>query len=504
MIKKQYKLGNEGREAIKRVAKQVGDILGKTLGPAGRNYFLPSGITNDGRTIVSEIRFEDECEDNVALAFHEMARQTDKDAGDGTTTTMVIGTQIIQDALDRIPDIDTPIGNDNSATDIIRSLETDKNKVLELLLAKIIKVESLEDLKKVAKTSMETEGSDIIATAMWKAGKDTYPVLDNGFNGKVETDIVKGISFPFSIATQTMFNGVGKAEYSDVPVLVANHCFEQYLELAPFMMSMLQTKTKQNALVIIGKQFSVPFINAVSEAVKRAGFPILLVSGNFHNDTFEDLASFCDAKLIDTHPKGGRKITEAKFQDAGFAKTIIAREKETTFIGGRGLESLIYEKETVLTRVGARVEEIKKLKEKEKDGKEREQMDRRVAALLGGIATIYVDAKTVAERYYLKLKVEDAMNSCKGAMNDGMVKGGGVTLKEIAEELGESSLLYNALLAPYNRIIQNNLGKELDTTEVFDSYAVVKAGVENAVSVCKVLCSLEGIIADKEKDNVEK
>lgn len=502
-IKKQYKLGNEGREAIKNVAKQVGDILGKTLGPAGRNYFLPTGITNDGRTIVSEIRFENECEDNVALAFHEMARQTDKDAGDGTTTTMVIGAQLAQDALDKIPDIDAPIGGNQSAMDIMRNLETDKNKVLELLKSKVIKVESLEDLKKVAKTAMETEGSDIIAEAMWQAGKDTYPVLDNGFNGKIETDIVKGISFPLSIATQAMFNGIGKAEYHDVPVLVANHCFEQYLELAPFMMSMLQTKTKQNALIIVGKQFSVPFINAVSDAVKRAGFPILLVSGNFHNDTFGDIASFCDAKLIDTHPKGGIKITEAKFQDAGYAKTVIARGKETTFIGGRGLESLIYEKEIVLTRVGARVEEIKKLKEKEKDGKERDLMDKRIAALLGGIATIYVDAKTAAERYYLKLKVEDAMNSCKGALNDGMLKGGGITLKEIAEELGESSLLYNALKKPYERIIQNNIGKEFDLEGVFDSYAVVKAGVENAVSVCKVICSLEGIIADKEKDLVD-
>jgi len=195
-------------------------------------------------------------------------------------------------------------------------------------------------------------------------------------------------------------------------------------------------------------------------------------------------------------------IAEAKFSDAGFCKTFIAREKETTFIGGRGLESLVFGKET-LTKVGVRVKEIEKLKETEKDGKERDLMDKRISALLGGIATIYVDAKTVAERYYLKLKVEDAMNSCKGALNDGMVKGGGATLKEIADELGETSLLYNALLKPYDRIIQNNLGKEFDLKEVYDSYLVVKAAVANAVSVVKVLITIEGIIANKEKD-VEK
>lgn len=502
MIKKEYKLGNEGRETIKNVARQIGDILGKTLGPAGRNYFLPTGITNDGRTIVSEIRFKDECEDQASLAFHEMARQTDKDAGDGTTTTIVIGAQLAQDALDKIPDIDAPLG-DVSAMEVLRSLEEDKNKVLELLKGKVIKVETLEDLKKVAYTAMEDKaGADIVAETMWQAGKDTYPVLDNGFNGKIETNVVKGISFPFSIATQSMFNGIGKAEYSDVPILVANHNFEQYLELAPFMMSMLQSKARQNGLVILGKQFSVPFVNSVSDAVKRAGFPILLLSGNFHNDTFEDIASFCDAKLIDTHPRSGRKITESKFQDTGFVKTIIAREKEATFIGGRGLESLVYEKDATLTRVGVRVKEIEKLKEKETDGEERNQMDKRIASLLGGIATIYVDAKTAAERYYLKLKVEDAMNSCKGALIDGMVQGGGKTLRDIAEEM-PASLLYNALKKPYERIIANNLGKELDTSEVFDSYTVVKASVENAVSVCKVLCTLEGIVANKEQDLVD-
>jgi len=503
MIKKIYKLGREGREAIKNVSKQVGDILGKTLGPAGRNYFLPSGITNDGRTIVSEIRFEDECEDNVALAFHEMARQTDKDAGDGTTTTMVIGAQLALDCIDRVPDIDTPLGESKSSMELAKELEAEKDKVLEILKSKIIKVESLEDLRKVAYTAMEDKvGADIVAETMWQAGKDAYPILDNGFNGKIETSVVKGITLPFNIATASMFNGVGKVEYSEIPILVANHCFEQYLEIAPFILSMLQSKTKQNGLAIVAKQFSVPFINSVSDAVKRAGFPMVLISGNFHNDTFGDIAAFCDAKLIDTHPKTGVKIAEAKFNDAGFCKTFIAREKETTFIGGRGLESLVFGKET-LTKVGVRVKEIEKLKETEKDGKERDLMDKRISALLGGIATIYVDAKTVAERYYLKLKVEDAMNSCKGALNDGMVKGGGATLKEIADELGETSLLYNALLKPYDRIIQNNLGKEFDLKEVYDSYLVVKAAVANAVSVVKVLITIEGIIANKEKD-VEK
>jgi len=500
MIKKIYSLGNEARQTISAVSKQISDILGKTLGPAGRNYFLPQGITNDGRTIVSEIRFDEECQDQIALAFHEIARQQDKDAGDGTTTAMVLGAELYLSMVNKIPDIDLPVGNEITVMGLLQDIDKEKDKALELLKAKIIKTDNLEDLRKVSFTSLENrEAADMVAETMWRGGKDCYPVLDYGFNGKIETEVVKGVSFPLNIATTAMFNEIGRTEFHDVNVIVANHCFEQYTELTPFMFSMMNSKVKVNALVIVAKQFSVPFVQSVMEVSKRTNFPIILLSANFHNDTFEDIASYVGAKMIDTHPKTGVKITDLKFDDAGFCKTFIAREKETIFMEGKGLELIGVDKNKVLTRVGKRVEEIKKLMETEKSGDERKQMETRIASLTGGITKIYVDAKTAAERYYLKLKVEDAMNSCREAMNEGMVKGGGLVLKEVAEEMGSDSLLYRALIAPYGRIIQNNGGKEFDLGDVYDSYSVIKGEIENAVSVVKVLLTIEGIISDVEK-----
>jgi chaperonin GroEL (HSP60 family) len=284
-------------------------------------------------------------------------------------------------------------------------------------------------------------------------------------------------------------------------VIVANHTFEKYIEIAPFMASMLQhaqqTQQKEkNPIVIIGKQFSVPFVQSVSDVVKGAKFPIILLSANYHNDTFEDIASFVDAKLIDTHPKKGTKITDLKLSDAGFIKSIVARQTQTQFIGGRGLELADIKDSEVVTRVSKRVAEIKEMQKSVSKMEEREQMDRRVGALLGGITTVYVDAKTTTERFYLKKKAEDAINSCVSALNDGMVQGGGLAYKEVAEELGESSVLYASLNAPFERIVQNNSGKEFDLTNVYDSYTGMKSAIENAVSTVKVVLTLEGIIAD--------
>lgn len=486
---KEYVLGNDSRDAIKEVSTQIRDIIGSTLSPAGRNYFLPVGITNDGRTIMEHLRFDDECQDQISLAYHEIARQQDQDSGDNTSTAMFIGANIVLDNIDRVLDINIP---STPVMDILKELDAEKDKAIKLLDKKKIKVKTLEDLKKVSLTAMENEeGADIIAEAVYKTGKDTFPRIDNGFNGKIETATIDGLEMPLKLENNVVFNQVGKAEYNNAIIIVANHVFEKYIEIAPFMKSMLeqamQTQQKEKQpLVIVGKQFSVPFVQSVSDVIRSTKFPIILLSANYHNDTFEDIASFVDATLIDTHPKRGTKITDLKITHAGFVKTIVSRDKQTQFIGGRGLEG----------RVESRVKEIKTMQETESNPVERKQMDRRVGALLGGITTVYVDAKTSTERFYLKKKAEDAINSCVGALNDGMVKGGGLAYKEVAEELGKQSPIYKALIAPYDRMKQNNGGNEFDLTDVYDSYSGMKAALENAISTVKVLITIEGVIAN--------
>lgn len=510
MNKKEYCYGQDARDAIRKVAASIGDTLGKTLGPAGRNYQTPEGITNDGKSILSHIRFANECEDSVALAFHEIANKQDEGAGDGTTTAVYVGTTLTIDLIDKVPDLDAPIPGQESVMDLSRRLEAEKDRAIELLAKKVIPVTTLEQLEQVAFTSMEDKDiAKLVAKTVFEAGKDSFTALDEGFSGKIETNIQAGIEIPLQVAAPFMYNKDKSATYEGtVPVLVVNHLFEDYREeLGHFMTTMMNAVKDKGAsfpaIVIVAKQFSIPFVQSVSRVYhgSKGQVNILLLSNtHLSDDLFEDTAAFCDAKYVDTHPKGGQKITDVTFSHCGLVSKVVATPKGVVFYGGKGTQ-LNPIKET--TRVQARILEIRAQLEKETDKPKRVAMERRIAEFQGGKATIYVDAKTAAEKYYLKKKVEDCINSCKGALEGGMVPGGGLSLKEVADELGQDSLLYRALVAPSERIQANAGGTLAVGPEVMDSYICAEAGMRNAVSVVKVVLSIEGIIADAPQSLVE-
>ena len=133
---KQYSYGSKAREDIEYVAKEVGDVLGKTLGKAGRNYFIPTGITNDGRTIVKELEFAtdgepDECRNDIAAAFEEVALRQDQDSGDGTTTAIVLATKMVQDLLPKVSELDVPMPGNMTVMEISHQLEEEEEKAKE-------------------------------------------------------------------------------------------------------------------------------------------------------------------------------------------------------------------------------------------------------------------------------------------------------------------------------------------------------------------------------------
>lgn len=501
MIKKLYADGSASSEKdqlrpmIKRVAAQIGERVGNTLGPGGRNYLTTNGITNDGVSILSDLRFEDEREDSLADCFEEVARRQDEDAGDGTTTATVLATSLTPLVLDDVLDIKTPIPGMRTVMDIKKGLEAELLMAITLLEEQKVPVTTVEELEKVAKTAMEGHSSSrLIASTVFEVGYNSNIALMEGFSGEVTADVIPGIHMPLKIETPAFYTNITRKEatYENPIIIVANHVFENYSDLAPFMQGMIASKTQVQPIVIIGKQFSVPFTAQIVGVMRQTKIPFLLLGApHLRDEELIDIAEFLNARYVDTHPKEGQTPQAITFGDAGSCKKIIAGPNQTSFTGGDGIAA---------GRVSIRVEDLQKLAETEQNPEQRKLLLRRAAGLQGGVATLYVDAKTAVDRYYLKKKVEDAVNSCKAALQYGTVTGGGLAYKDVAA-LMDDGYLKKVLPVIYNRV-QANAGGSLDINpeEVRDAYYTDKVALENAVAVVKILLTLEGVIADKEMD----
>ncbi len=523
MIKKLYADGssekeeNQTRPMVERVAKQIAIRIGATLGPGGRNCMIPEGITNDGVSILSHIRFADEREDSIADAFEEVARRQDADAGDGTTTATLMLCAGVPIALADVSPIETPLPGNKSVMDIKRQLEKECKEAVNLL-EKEAEVPTSEDmlsaLKLVSNTAMEGHASsDLIAETIHEVGPNSNTNIQEGFDGEVKKEVVPGIEMPLKIQTPSMFTSPNRKEasYENAIVMVANHVFESYADLSNFMTTMMAYKKEEREIpqpiVIVGKQFSVPFTSQIVTVTKQIGIPILLLDAKgLKDEEFQDIAEYVNATYFDTHPKEGKKMADYAYSDAGHVKKIIAGPQQTSFVGGEGLTMaavLSKGEDVFLSRVEARVNDLKDLASKEQNPQYREELKRRAAGLSGGVATLYVDAKTAVDRFYLKKKVEDAMNSCKAVYEGGTVHGGGVALMKVAGYMEKAEYLPKMLTAINDRVVMN-AGGDLDIpATVCDAFYTNKCAIENAVAVLKILVTLETVIADKEPSMVE-
>ena len=489
---------DQTRPMLMRVASAIGQRVGNTLGPGGRQYMTPLGITNDGASIISEIRFEDEREDSLADAFEECARRQDLDAGDGTTTATTLLCKGVPIVLDDVLPIEVPMGK--SVMAIKKQLEDELAQALTYLEEEKNPSVTLDELTKVAKTAMENHpSSELIAKTVFELGYNSNTPLEEGFNGEVTTKVVPGIHMPLKIEAPAMFTNQTRKEttYSDgAYVLVANHIFENYSDLSRFFAEMIEKKVKALPIVIIAKKFSVPFTAQVVAVSRSIKLPMLLLNAEgLKDEEMQDIAEFVNGRYIDTHPKGGEQASAISFEDAGFTENLIAGPAQTSFTGGKGIET---------GRVSIRTKDLQKLAETEQNELKRDELLRRAAGLQGGVATFYVDAKTAVEKYYLKKKVEDAVNSCKAALQYGTLPGGGLAYLAISKKLPPESYLARILPVIHERIQQNAGGNlTINPEEVRDAFHTDKCALQNAVSILSLLTTVEGVIAEPDRSLVD-
>jgi chaperonin GroEL len=353
---------------------------------------------------------------------------------------------------------------------IKKQIDTDCIKALEELEKQRIEIKTKKDLKNIATVSMESEEyGELLADTFWKIGKDGIVTVEDSGEFTIESDIVTGLEIMNGFSSAYMTNNQdGTCIFTGANILVTNQQIGSLEQIKPIT-NKLFAKTKQ--LVIFADTIDK---NVISDLVVNK------INGVFHalviklpvgrKDILEDIASVTGAEFYDVDK--GMDIVNIAVEELGLCEKITTDKDKTLIVGGAG-------------NTKDHIKSLKAQIEQSKSVFDKENLEKRIAKISGGVAVIRVGAISESEREYLKLKIEDAVNATKWAFKDGYVKGGGIALKNVAEKM-KTSILYNALKRPYEKI-QENAGGELNIPDtVIDPFKVVSQALKSACSTARV------------------
>src|SRR3989344_1250254 len=530
-MSKRILYNEEARKALRRGVDAVADAVKITIGPRGRNIVLDKGygsptITNDGVSIAKEITLKDRFENMGAEIIKEVAGKTNDMAGDGTTTAAILTQAIVSEGMKH-----TTMGV--SAMGIRFGIETASKYVLQELkkLAKPIK--SDEEIHQVATISAESsELGKIIADTIRKVGKDGVVTVEESQSTALEDpEIVEGIQFDKGYISAYMVTNPERmeAEVKDPAILITDKKISSVKEILPLLEQLAQSGKKELVIIaedVDGEAFATFVVNKL-----RGVFNVLAIKAPGYGDTkkaiLEDIAVTVGATVVTEEV--GIKFEKVALSMLGKARKVISTKDNTVIVGGKGKKS----------DIEARVVQLKKQRENTDSKYDKEKIEERIAKLSGGVAVIRVGAATETEMKYLKLKIEDAVNATKAAIEEGIVAGGGVALVKVATKLAEwlknhkdtlspeiilgTDIVIKALESPLRQIIINtgkedgsvivdkikngkgNLGYDALKDEmvidmivagIVDPVKVTRLGVENACSAAAILLTTEAAVAD--------
>ncbi|MDQ5969422.1 MAG: chaperonin GroEL [Patescibacteria group bacterium] len=460
-MSKQILFNEEARKALKRGVDQVADVVKITIGPKGRNVVLDKGygaptITNDGVSIAKEIVLKDKFENMGAEIMKEVATKTNEIAGDGTTTSVVLAQAIIGEGMKHtnmgLGVMGVRSGIEAATVDVVSALK---------LMAKPINTK--EEIRQVAVVSSESEEiGKIIANTIDKVGKDGVVTVEESQSFGVESEVVEGLEFDKGYISPYMITNTERmeAEYKDVPVLVTDKKISAIKDILPLLEKIAATGKKD--LVIIADDVDGEALTTFVINKLRGGFNVLAVKapgyGDRKKEQLTDIAVILGAEVVSDDL--GLKLDNLELTSLGRAGRVVSKKESTVIIGGKGKKA----------DIEARVKELKKQKEGIKSKFDVEKMDERIAKLTGGVAVIRVGAATETEMRYLKLKIEDAVNATKAAIDEGIVLGGGVALVKASEK------------------VRLNMGKKEYTDEVRVGYEIVLNACEMPLKQIAVNC----------------
>lgn len=503
--------GEEARAKIRSAVDTVANVVRATLGPAGRNVLLlkhgrKTRVINDGVTAAEEtLPLKDPAENAVARGLVEVSRRTNDVAGDGTTTAMTLAQKIVHAGMRRLESGSSILAAPENVMELRREINEQKEKVIAALKEMATPIETQEQTRQVATASMEDpEMGRTIADMLQQVGKDGFVTVEEGFKTETETEVTKGLRFHGTyIAPFMATNERKEAIVNEWPILVTNFEIEDPQALGPIAALLVKgdkaadIPPRRNVIVIAskwGKTLPASLwatLNLVDKEGNPRGFSVLAIKApSLTEDMLEDVATYVGAKFFDK--KKDMKLKDLTLEDFGKADKVIVTMDDVVMLGGAGDQD----------EIDKRVEKLRAQHETEKTDLFKKKLERRIATLAGGIGIIRVGAHTEVERGYLKMKIEDAVNATKAALEEGVVPGGGLALKAIAKTLPKDSILAEALNAPYEQIKENaGGGEDYEVPEnVLDPVKVTRTAVEMACEVSSMLLTTEAIIVEAEDD----
>lgn len=518
----------KAREAVYKGVMHIYNAVSRTLGPEGKNALIyrtmnrGPRITNDGYTVAEVQNPKDIFTRLPAEAFRESCKRTNEKAGDGTTTTVTIGGKLFQEAYKVLTDGATDFTASRKGKVGVMALRKQILESASLVKAEIRKrakkVKTLEELEKIAIVSVEdVELGKTIAQMAYEVGVDGFIDTVEGYKGEIETEVIKGMRFPAKVAAKAFVNNPARYEMvaTDCPILLTNYALDNASEIATVLKAVNSITSK---VIVAAPSFSENVLINMVNATKQGYFIYPVLVPALRTEQFEDLAVYTGGTFIDKQK--GKLLKNIIPSDLGFLEKLIVKDTETkedaVATGGKGtIETVVTDvkvdtsnkkKEKVYTeRTSSPIQErIATLKGQLLETRQemfKKQLEYRIASMSSAVGIIRVGDSTQANSLYRKLKIEDAVYACKAALRGGYVKGGGLCLKEIAEEiLEESDILRSALTHPYE-LIQNSVDGGLKISDdIIDPAEVVYYAVEHSTSVVANLITVEVLTPEVEDE----
>lgn len=485
---------NEVREKVLSGIQKMADLVGMTLGPAGRSVIIERGageplIVDDGRRVAENIKLEDPVEQLAVRVCYSVTRKTDEKAGDGTTTSMVLTNAIMKEISKEFGSF----GSQVNVAEIDRRIQDAKLEIFAELDKKTKHIKSEKELIDVAKVVVgDDKLGTIIGTMFWTLGKNGHISLEfNLLTTEIETEVVAGYRFSGGYAANWMITDAMRKDCTigDVDVLVVHQKLTDIKELEPILN--IIANSGKNKLIVIAPKFGESVLKLLyKNAFKKNPFTVIGVRAPGRSEeAYRDMAIFTGGRYF----SASDNLKLATREDLGYVDSVHITDDTTILIGGKG------KKEDVKKRV----EEVIAEAESQKLHQFKQDRLERASALSGGVGLIKIGAPTDEERNWIKYKIEDAKHATKHAYREGVVLGGGITLKEISENLPDTNILKQAILAPHKTLQDSFGGKLVVGKNVLDPVLVEKTALENACSAASKLIRIGGAIATKPESLVE-